>query len=78
MHVRYKGPLARVELALPGALIGFDRNETVDLSVACKEAGIDPAHAAIAIRGLKGSPDWEIETAKASKSTKADDTSEKE
>lgn len=69
MRVRYTGPEEAVDLALPGACIQFERLTWLDLEEACEAAGIDPAHAAIAARGLKTSPVWEIDTKTKTKST---------
>lgn len=62
MKVRYCGPDAGRDLALPGGVIQFDRLKWVNIDKACEEAGIGLHHLEVVIPAL--GDDWEIEQTK--------------
>lgn len=61
MRVRYMGPDAARDLAVPGGCIPCPAGEWVDVLETLAATGIDPAHGLPAVLGLVGQSDWAVE-----------------
>ena len=58
-RIRYTGPLAAVDLAVPGACLTFERMKWQDPGRLCEDASVPVEHLTIVLAGL--GEDWERE-----------------
>lgn len=63
MRFRYVGPEDQIDLPIPGACIACPKGEWMDATEEAEAVFVQPDHIEVVVRGLIGSPDWEVDLA---------------